>query len=78
MKKEESNRPRNLRGDALPAEGHSVAVDGKIKSTYKTPEEAFAAGLEIKKKYPVVQVCVYDAGTGIRTLVESPAGGAET
>jgi hypothetical protein len=61
------------RGDALPAEGYAVAVDGKIKSAFKTSEEAFKTGLEIKRKFPLVQVIVYDAENKTRSPVESPA-----
>jgi hypothetical protein len=61
------------RGDAWPLEGFAVAVDGKVKSAFKTTEEAFKTGLEIKRKFPVVQVAVYDAEKGTRVLVETPA-----
>jgi hypothetical protein len=61
------------RGDAWPAEGFAVAVDGKVKSQYKSTEDAFKAGLEIKRKFPLVQVTVYDAEKRTRVPVETPA-----
>ena len=70
--KEPEKRPRNPRGDALPTKGYGLAVDGKIKSEYDTAEAAFKAGLEIKRKFPLVQVAVYDAEKGTRSAVESP------
>ena len=69
---EPEKRPRNPRGDALPTKGFGVAVDAKIKSEYDTVEAAFKAGLEIKRKFPAVQVIVYDAEKGTRSPVESP------
>ena len=68
-----NKRPTNPRGDALPKEGYAVAVDMKVKSEYKTAEEALKAGAEIKRKFPLVQVTVYDADKGTRTPVEVPA-----
>ena len=65
-------RPRIPRGDALPTKGYGVSVDGKIKSEYDTVEAAFKTGLEIKRKFPLVQVIVYDAEKGTRSAVESP------
>jgi hypothetical protein len=61
------------RADLLPTDGYAVAVDAKIKSTYRTAEEAFKAGSEIKRKFPVVQVTIYDAKAGTRTPVEAPS-----
>lgn len=70
---EPEKRPRNPRGDALPTKGFAVAVDAKIKSEYDNAEAAFKAGLEIKRKFPLVQVSVYDAEKRTRTMVEVPA-----
>jgi len=60
------------RGDALPVEGFGLAVDGKIKSQYASSEAALKAGLAIKQNFPKVQVTVFDAIEGTRTLVELP------
>ena len=60
------------RGDALPMEGFGLAVDGKIKSQYDSSEAALKAGLKIKRNFPKVQVTVFDAIEGTRTLVELP------
>jgi hypothetical protein len=56
----------------LPTEGYSIEVDGKLKSHYKTLEEASKAGLELKKKYPNIRVNVYDAKAQTRTLIGLP------
>ena len=67
----------NRRGDALPIDGYGLAVDGKIKSHHMTSEAATKAGMEIKRKYPVVQVMVFDAAAGTRTPVELPKAAAQ-
>lgn len=71
----EDNRPRNPRAYAPPSEGYVVEVDGKLKAEYSAPEAAFAAGSEIKRNFPSVQVKIYDAKERTRTPVEVPKAG---
>lgn len=68
---EETRRP-TPRADIPPTDGFSVEVDGKLKSHFPTSEGAFAAGMEIKKRFPFVQIKIYDAKERTRTLVELP------
>jgi hypothetical protein len=70
MSELDDKRPRNLRGDAFPVEGFALTVDGKIKSLYPALADAMKVGLELKTKFPVVQVVVYDAVAKTRTPVE--------
>ena len=72
MSEPDDKRPRNLRGDAFPVEGFAVTVDGKIKSQYPALADAMKVGLELKTKYPVIQVTIYDAAAKTRTPVELP------
>lgn len=67
----EESRPRNIPANTSPTEGFSVEVDGKIKSQYPTVEAALAMGTELKRKFPVLQVMIYDAVAKTRTLVEA-------
>ena len=73
MSDPDDKRPRNLRGDALPTEGFALTVDGKIKSQYPALADAMKVALELKRKFPVLQVEVYDAAAKTRTAVELPA-----
>ncbi|GGC61257.1 hypothetical protein [Chelatococcus reniformis] len=68
----EERRPPDARADLLPTEGYSVEVDGKLKAQYPAPEIAFDAGIEIKRKFPFVQVRIYDAKERTRTPVDLP------
>jgi len=67
----EEQRPGNLRPNSFPTEGFSLEVDGKIKSQHATAEAATKVGAELKRKFPVIQVMIYDAVAKTRTLVEA-------
>jgi hypothetical protein len=66
-----ATRPKNPSPNLLPTEGYVLEIDGKYKTEYQTSEDALKAGLELKKKFPFIQVYVYDAKERTRTLVES-------
>lgn len=69
---DKASKPSNKRGDALPSDGYGLEVDRKMKSLYATSEAAMKAGLEIKRKFPLVQVTVFDAVARTRIPVELP------
>ena len=50
-----------------------LQVDRQTKGSYETHEDAEQAGVAIKRKYPLVQVAVYDAVAGTNKLVEVAA-----
>lgn len=70
-REEAEERPRNIRPNSYPTEGFSLEVDGKIKSQHPTREAATTTAAELKRKFPVLQVAIYDAAARTRTLVES-------
>ena len=49
-----------------------LQVDKQTKGSYKTPEAAQSAALEIKMAYPIVQVSIYDSVDNSGRLVELP------
>ena len=65
-----STRPKNPSANTIPSEGYVLEIDGKFKSEFETSEAAMKAALELKKKYPQIQVNMYDAKAHTRTLVE--------
>jgi hypothetical protein len=67
-----TTRPKNPSVNVRPTEGFVLEIDGKFKSDYKTSEDALKAGLELKKKFPFIQVIVYDAKERTRMLVKIP------
>lgn len=64
-----TTRPKNPSANVMPTEGFVLQIDGKFKSQYDSPEQAMKAGLELKKKYPFLQVIVYDAKEQTRIVV---------
>jgi DMSO/TMAO reductase YedYZ molybdopterin-dependent catalytic subunit len=65
-----ATRPKNPSANLVPSDGYYLEIDGKIKTEYETSDDALKAGLELKKKYPNIQVIVYGAKERTRTLVE--------
>ena len=57
-----------------PAEGgrFRLQVDRQTKETYATSEAAEAAGLAIKKAYPILYVAVYDGVDSVTKVIELP------
>ena len=49
-----------------------LQVDRQTKESYTTYEAAEAAGLAIKKAYPVLRVAVYDEVEGVTKMIELP------
>ena len=54
------------------SEPFHVAVDRQLKSGHETYEAAERAALAIKKRYPQLQVTVFDAKEKRHTLIEQP------
>jgi hypothetical protein len=63
-------RPKNPPAGTIPSKGYVLEIDGKFKSEFETSEAAMKSALQLKKKYPQIQVNVYDAKERARTLVE--------
>ncbi len=59
-----------MRADLPPTEGFSLMVDGKFKLDYPDMAAATKVARELKKKFPVIQVAVYDAAAKTRTVME--------
>jgi hypothetical protein len=49
-----------------------LQVDRQTKGSYTTLKAAEAAGLVIKKAYPILQVAVYDVAEGVNKIIELP------
>ena len=49
-----------------------LQVDRQTKETYTAYEAAEAAGLVIKKAYPLLHVAVYDGVEGVTKMIELP------
>jgi hypothetical protein len=49
-----------------------LQVDRQTKQFFTTYEAAEAAGIAIKKEYPILQVAVYDGIDCVNTIIELP------
>lgn len=47
----------------LPAAGYALEVDGRFKAEFTTRDGARAGGEELKKRFPMLQIRIYDAQT---------------
>jgi hypothetical protein len=65
-------KSKNPSANLAPTDGYVMEIDGKFKTECQTSEDALKAGLELKKKFPFLQVYVYDAKERTRTLVSLP------
>lgn len=72
----ETARPKNPSANTIPSKGYVLEIDGKFKLEFDTPESAMKSALELKKKYPQIQINVYDAKEHARTPVELTAKSA--
>jgi hypothetical protein len=65
-------QPEQLKANVSLINNFRLEVDGRLKSEYPTAEAATKAGLELKQKYPQIQVKVFDAKERTRTVMELP------
>jgi hypothetical protein len=60
-----------LKGQARPTEERFLLrVDGQIKRSFASKEAAAAAGVAVKKAYPVVVVTIEDTQTGTTEIID--------
>jgi hypothetical protein len=50
----------------LPASSYTLEVDGRFKAEFTTRNGARAGGEELKKRFPMLQIRIYDAQTNAR------------
>ena len=66
----DTKRPKNRSANNIPSQGYLLEIDGKFKSEFETSDAAMKSALDLKKKYPQIQVNVFNAKEHARTLVE--------
>ena len=64
----EEECPRHQQPDT---ERYQLQIDRQTKRSFKTPEDARSAALEIKSRFPILQVSIYDSSRS-RTMVDVP------
>jgi hypothetical protein len=56
----------------LLASGFGLEVDGRLKAEFATRDGARAGGEELKKRFPMLQIRIYDAETMVREEIRVP------
>src|SRR5947208_15314745 len=56
----------------LPASGYALEVDGRLKAEFATKDGAKTGAEELKKRFPMLQIRIYDAQTKTREEVLFP------
>jgi len=59
----------------LETERYLLQIDRQTKRSFKTPEAAQSAAMEIKTRFPLLQVSIYDSASKSRTVVDIPKSG---
>ena len=50
----------------LPASGYALEVDGRLKAEFATRDGAKTGAEELKKRFPLLRIRIYDAQTQTR------------
>lgn len=50
----------------LPASGYALEVDGRLKAEFATKDGAKTGAVELKKRFPMLRIRIYDAQTKVR------------
>lgn len=50
----------------LPASGYVLEVDGRLKAEFATKDGAKSGAEELKKRFPMLRIRIYDAETKTR------------
>ncbi len=50
-----------LQSSELPKTGFALEVDGRIKTEFDTKEGADRGAIELKRRFPMLQIRIYDA-----------------
>jgi hypothetical protein len=53
----------------LPASGYALEVDGRLKAEFATRDGAEMGAVELKKRFPMLRIKIYDAQTKTREEV---------
>jgi hypothetical protein len=53
--------PREKAGSSLPTSGYALVVDGQDKASFSARDQAVKAARDLKGRFPMLQVKVYDA-----------------
>jgi hypothetical protein len=59
------------RSNELLKAGFALEIDGRIKTEFDTREGAESGAIELKRRFPALQIRVYDARTNSRHEIQA-------
>jgi hypothetical protein len=59
-----------IKASERPDAGYALEVDGRIKTEFQTKEGAKKGAVELKSRFPMLQIKIYDASSKTRETVE--------
>ena len=62
--------PMSRAGTSLPTNGYTLVVDGQAKKEFETHDGALKAARDLKGRFPMLQVKVYDAEKKLSETIE--------
>jgi hypothetical protein len=63
-------QPTNIaRADVTPKNGYILEVDGRMKDRFESESDARAKAIQLKARFPMLQIKIYDAVEKTRTLI---------
>jgi len=62
--------PMSKAGTGLPTSGYALVVDGQAKREFDTHDRALKAARDLKGRFPILQVKVYDAEQKLSKTIE--------
>lgn len=68
--------PTHRTGIDLPASGYALVVDGQVKTEFNTRDRALKAAKDLKGRFPMLQIKVYDAERKSSEPIELAAAAA--
>ena len=67
---ERTAAPTRRATTSLPTSGFALIVDGHPKAEFKTQDQALKTGTDLKQRFPMLQVKIYDAENGRSESIE--------
>ena len=67
-------QPTNIgRADVTPKIGFILEIDGRMKNKFDSESEARETAIQLKARFPMLQVKIYDAVEKTRTVISTAA-----
>jgi hypothetical protein len=65
--------PMTRAATSLPTGGFALIVDGQVKAEFETRDRALEAATDLKRRFPMLQVKIYDAQNRQNESIDSAA-----